>query len=258
MTRRERMEARLAKRETWAKKREQDAQAAHERALRLTDGIPFGQPILVGHHSEKRHRRTLQKADDAMRRGSEALALSRHHASKAAGIEDQLRTSIYSDDTDAVAQITARIELRQAEAARMARLNKWWRTHGTMRGCPTVSDAEASAWDRDIPTRYSWEQKGPFPPYMLSNLRGRIAADKKRLVAITRQQERAAEAEAAPGGLTIRTSGGWCSVTFAEKPSREVLTALRAAGFHWGAGAWSGREASLPAIVRQLAEAAHA
>ncbi|HAO14890.1 MAG TPA: hypothetical protein DDE71_04930, partial [Tenacibaculum sp.] len=29
-------------------------------------GIPFGQPILVGHHSEKRHRRTIEKAHRAM------------------------------------------------------------------------------------------------------------------------------------------------------------------------------------------------
>lgn len=34
-------------------------------------GIPFGQPILVGHHSEKRHRRTIEKADNAMRKSIE-------------------------------------------------------------------------------------------------------------------------------------------------------------------------------------------
>lgn len=31
-------------------------------------GIPFGQPILVGHHSERKHRRTIEKADNAMRK----------------------------------------------------------------------------------------------------------------------------------------------------------------------------------------------
>lgn len=29
-------------------------------------GIPFGQPILVGHHSENRHRRTIERAHKAM------------------------------------------------------------------------------------------------------------------------------------------------------------------------------------------------
>ncbi|WP_299212303.1 DUF3560 domain-containing protein [uncultured Tateyamaria sp.] len=35
-------------------------------------GIPFGQPILVGHHSEGRHRRALERAHAAMDRGVEA------------------------------------------------------------------------------------------------------------------------------------------------------------------------------------------
>ena len=34
-------------------------------------GIPFGQPILVGHHSEARHRRTIERANDAMRKSVE-------------------------------------------------------------------------------------------------------------------------------------------------------------------------------------------
>tara|TARA_R100000781_G_scaffold113591_1_gene82398 strand:+ start:7599 stop:8519 length:921 start_codon:yes stop_codon:yes gene_type:complete len=34
-------------------------------------GIPFGQPILVGHHSERRHRKTIERADNAMRKSIE-------------------------------------------------------------------------------------------------------------------------------------------------------------------------------------------
>ena len=31
--------------------------------------VPLGQPILVGHHSEKRHRKDLTRIDDAFRQG---------------------------------------------------------------------------------------------------------------------------------------------------------------------------------------------
>lgn len=41
-------------------------------ARALGDMIPFGQPILVGHHSEKRHRSHLNKIDTNMRKGVEA------------------------------------------------------------------------------------------------------------------------------------------------------------------------------------------
>lgn len=34
-------------------------------------GIPFGQPILVGHHSERGHRKVIERADNAMRKSIE-------------------------------------------------------------------------------------------------------------------------------------------------------------------------------------------
>lgn len=48
------------------------AQAAYERFRAELDVIPPGQPILVGHHSERRHRAALARADRAMARSVEA------------------------------------------------------------------------------------------------------------------------------------------------------------------------------------------
>jgi hypothetical protein len=38
-------------------------------------------------------------------------------------------------------------------------------------------------------------------------------------------------------------------ITFAEKPERAVLDALKAAGFRWGNGSWVGRRDAIPAEV---------
>ena len=43
------------------------SEAAYARAHQIADGIPMGQPILVGHHSERRHRRDLERMDRGMR-----------------------------------------------------------------------------------------------------------------------------------------------------------------------------------------------
>lgn len=43
------------------------SEAAYARAHQIADGIPMGQPILVGHHSERRHRRDLDRIDRGMR-----------------------------------------------------------------------------------------------------------------------------------------------------------------------------------------------
>ncbi|MGI5255672.1 DUF3560 domain-containing protein [Actinacidiphila glaucinigra] len=45
--------------------------AAYAGVRRIADGIPFGQPILVGHHSEGRARRDVKRMDDGMRKSVE-------------------------------------------------------------------------------------------------------------------------------------------------------------------------------------------
>ena len=49
-----------------------EAQHQYERSRQAVAGIPFGQPILVGHHSERRHRRDVERSHVAMGRSVEA------------------------------------------------------------------------------------------------------------------------------------------------------------------------------------------
>jgi hypothetical protein len=57
--------------------------AAYESAHQILDMIPAGQPILVGHHSEGRHRRALNRADSAMRRSWNEDDKAEHFAHRA-------------------------------------------------------------------------------------------------------------------------------------------------------------------------------
>ena len=43
-------------------------------------------------------------------------------------------------------------------------------------------------------------------------------------------------------------------MTFAEKPERSTLDALKAAGFYWGQGSWTGKLESLPEEVKGMIE----
>lgn len=52
-------------------------------------GIVFGQPILVGHHSERGHRRTIERADNAMRKSVEERDKAEVYASRAKYWESQ-------------------------------------------------------------------------------------------------------------------------------------------------------------------------
>lgn len=272
MTRRERMERRAERRLEWAEGRKAKSAAAFSRAHGLTENIPFGQPILVGHHSEKRHRRVLEKADNAMRTGCESADMASHHASKAAGIERQLETSIFSDDDGAAEACEAKAAELDASAERKLAINKAWRKHAktTATGPRSfgldvlclpalldawaalgVSDALASRMVANV-LEFSWTRsKGPCDA---SHDRANARRYRERAKNIRAEAQRQAEAEAAPGGLTITRHPDYdvCAVRFAEKPDREILDALRAAGYRWGAGAWSGATSKLPAEVAAL------
>ncbi len=65
--RKERLEAKAEKLDAVASAEFRKADMREE-----VSGIPFGQPILVGHHSEGKHRRAIDKAHRAMGRGVEA------------------------------------------------------------------------------------------------------------------------------------------------------------------------------------------
>ena len=249
MTRRERLERKLELRREWAIKAEAKSQAAFNTAHRIGDAIPMGQPILVGHHSERHHRRDIARIDSNMARGVERSKMAEHHTACAGGIAVALGSSIFSDDSDAVKALEQRIAEREAERERMKTVNKLYRK-GDAEGLAALG-FDLEVLRAKLKTAYSWCQQ-PYPAYELSNLGGRITADRKRLDVVKRQQTRSTAAEQSPNGVIIEGTGEYIRVTFAEKPEREILNALRAANFGWGGGSWTGRRDALPQAVRDL------
>jgi len=254
MTRREYLERRLERRREWADKRHAKASAtfAHIESLPYTHDIAFNtQP---GHIPERA--RLIQQTERAV----EDMNMAKHHENAAAGLAHALDSSIFSDDSDATTALEARIAQHEATRTTMREANKVVRAKPKNESTPEkvaqliklgLSEAKAaSLFTADFCGRFG------FADYELSNLGGRITADRKRLESIKVRQVKTAAAEAAPGGVLIRQNGEWSVVTFAEKPDREILDALRAAGFWWGNGSWSGKSAQLPEAVKAQAQAA--
>lgn len=246
MNRRERMEARAARREQWAESAKAKAAQKFSAADAAVEGIPFGQPILVGHHSEKRHRRALERCDANMRAGFERVGMAHRHEQVAETLRGNLDRSIFSDDENAIADLEARITEREAERERIKAYNASYR-----KGKPddTLLSEEQRA-------RYAaYYKSGPFPAYVLSNLAGKIKADRDRITSLQRDAAHRQRVEDAGGVLIVPYMTDRVQVTFAEKPSRDILTALRAAGFFWSGGSWNGALSKLPQAVADLASA---
>lgn len=201
MTRRERLELKIQKRREWAEKAVQRSEQRREAAQSMLAWIPLGQPILVGHHSEARHRRDVRRVDNHMRKSWEEAEKASSHLNKASTLETRLERSIFSDDPDAIEAIRAKIAKIEEERTR--------------------------------------------------NSAAEIRRLKKRIEEISLRTKKQREAEEAGGALFLE-SNGYCSVTFAEKPERHILAALRGAGFRWSGGAWFGPSSKVPEEVKSL------
>ena len=258
MTRREHLENKLAKRQEWAEKAENRSRSEWEKSAKAVEGISFGQPILVGHHSEKRHRAAIARAQAAGHRAIEESNLSKHHREKAAGLSGYLESTIFDDDPDAIERIQMKIENLEKQHALMLAVNKICRNKkldefAKISAIVDLGLTESAAKEAVHPSE-SWQSVG-FDSYVLSNNNANIRRYKERLVSLKKRQERKAAAETAKNGVFIETLGsGFCRVTFAEKPEREIINSLKSAGFYWSGGCWRGERNKLPEAVEELAK----
>ncbi len=181
--------------------------AAFDRARKIADAIPCGQPILAGHHSEARHRADVGRIDRGMRAGVDEAA----HAEDLARRAEAIGTGgISSDDPDAVEKLRA--ELAELEAAH----------------------ARDKAWNKGA-------IGDPIPGYVLSNRGANMRRIKARIEELeARYDEVSSEYERAGVRVVDDVEANRLQLIFPGKPDDETRGLLKASGFRWSptAGAW--------------------
>ena len=90
----ERAEERAERFEDYSGARRADAESARKAVSAIADNIPFGQPILVGHHSEKHARRDAEKIDSGMRKTIKMCDTANYWSARAHGA---LRAAKYKE-----------------------------------------------------------------------------------------------------------------------------------------------------------------
>ena len=89
---------------------QEGAKSAHKAVSAIADGIPFGQPILVGHHSEAHARRDATRIENGMRRAINLWETSQYWQSRAAGA---IRAAKHKERPDVRARRIKTIEADQ-------------------------------------------------------------------------------------------------------------------------------------------------
>lgn len=75
--------------------------------------LPLGQPILVGHHSEKKHRKLIQKAHNDINKAIKEEDKSIYYEEKIKLIEEN--KAIYNDDPNAIMKLKEKLEQLENE-----------------------------------------------------------------------------------------------------------------------------------------------
>lgn len=197
------------------------------------EGIPFGQPILVGHHSEGKHRAALKRHDVNMRAACDANDLLRT-------LPTAPTTAILASDADACDQLRAKIAKLEDLHARMKAANVMVRKNDR-------AGLTAAGWsDKHIESLFTpqWGAgRGPigFPAYELTSNTANLARMRQRLAQLeTAKAAPSTEREEAGVRIEEDTEAMRLRLHFDGKPAPVIIAELKSCGFRWAPseGAW--------------------
>jgi hypothetical protein len=231
----ERKENRIARLEEQAAKAMGNARARQKKAQDIGGAIPFGQPILAGHHSEKRHRADIGRIETSMRKAVEEAEKADYYQEKA--VAAGKNKAISGDNPEAVKLYQDKLAKLEATQERVKAVNKAFAKGDEALKALGMSDEQIAKMKNDMP---SYEKK-PYPTWALSNNIANIHRVKEKIAQLERLDTQGEERIKFKGGeLFVNTEINRVQFIFDGKPSEEVRTILKSHGFHWAPseGAW--------------------
>lgn len=236
----EKRQARIDRLRDRAQDAKRESDAAFDQAHRMASVIPFGQPILVGHHSEGRDRRYRGRIHNKLGKAIEEQNKAEYYAQRVAAAESN--TAISSDDPEAVVKLREKLadleKLQETMKAVNAAHKKFLKNAASLDKSPLPNEMKTTI--RNYTPKYSWEPH-PYPPYAMTNNGAEIRRCKQRieqLLEAAKQENKEYEV----GRLRIHENidENRLQLFFPDKPSEEIRSMLKGRGFHWSHynGAW--------------------
>lgn len=230
-----RREEKAARMRELAEKHEQAAASSHQAARKMGEAIPFGQPILIGHHSEKRDRNYRARIQSKYEKAAEHQEKAKYFRGRALSIEGN--TAIFSDDPNATEKLAEKIERLEARQELMRETNKLVRKKD-LAGLEALGYSPARVkllFTADFCGRIG------FADYQLTNNGANIRRLKKRLELETNKSHHTTK-EVNWNGVRVldNVEENRLQLFFPGKPSDQVRTDLKRGGFRWSPmeGAW--------------------
>ncbi|WKN46456.1 DUF3560 domain-containing protein [Tunicatimonas pelagia] len=239
----ERRQNRKDRYEELADKNRQQSQERYQTARNIGKHIPMGQPILVGHHSERGHRADIKRIDNNMRKSIEHDGKARYYEQKAQTIEND--RTIYSDDPEAIQKLRCRLKDLEEYQSSLKAINKLCRSKKLKDEEITKQLADeyglnASTIHQLLNPTYSYEKRG-FQSWRLSNNNANIRRIRERIAQLEKaESEETTEQIVGDVKIVDSVEHNRLQIFFPDKPSVEVRAELKQHGFRWSRqqGCW--------------------
>lgn len=215
----------------------QESSAALEQSNYMASRMQ-GEPIKVGHHSERRHRRDIEKMHGKMDKFVGLRQKAADYKDKAAAAE--CNTAISSDNPDAIELLEEKLLKLEAKRDRMKFINKEHRRCNGEIDMMDVDEKEKALlkiWENIKP---EYESK-PYQTFELSNLNAKIKSAKSRLEDLKKKEnDETVAIEFSGGRIVDDVEENRLQIFHDEKSDTEVRKRLKQNGFRWApsVGAW--------------------
>lgn len=232
------------------------ARAAFDRASAIGERFYGGQPILVGHHSERRARADQERMHAAASRGVEESKRAAALARRAAGVGT---AGVSSDDPDAIAKLEAELARERSAQERDKRLNQILRRHAKAGPDAQVAAlvylAISEQLARQLVTPDELGRVG-IPDYAIKNRGANIRRIEKRIAELRAKAAAPAREPIVGQGYAIveDRDANRVQIRFDARPPAATIAVLKSRGFRWapsenawqrqaGNGAWHAAQA---------------
>jgi uncharacterized coiled-coil DUF342 family protein len=222
-----------------AKAQEQAAQL-YTRAKEMASAIPFGQPILIGHHSEGRDRNYRAKIESTFRRSFEVQDKAKHYAERLESIGEG---GIASDDPQALDKLRQKLEGLQRSHESMKAANLAIRKHKGQQAAQVEALQALGYTQQRALELLRGDHCGRigFPAYVLSLSNAEQKRIEQRIAQLERMATRADVKEERKGySYEESKEEGRIFFRFPGIPNEAVRNVLKRHGFKWSrySSAW--------------------
>lgn len=212
-----------------AKELQAEADQLYQYDRKQMDLIPLGQPILIGHHSERGHRAALKRSHNRLNKMCELQNKAEYYQRKASSMNH----AISSDDEDAITKLKTKLAKLEARQERMKQINAGYRKQGGIDAIPGLTDEDKAHLKAEM-QRCPWYDK-PYPSFYLSNNNAEMRRLKQRIAELEKKAQEVPREAIKGNGYTITENQEDNRIWFKfdEKPSSEICRLMRLYGFNF-------------------------